>query len=96
MLVLITYDISTLEVADRRRLRKVAEACQNYGQRVQKSVFECQVGQKEWVSLRADLLSLYDSTKDSLRFYFLDEAAVQRIEHFGLKKPVDLSDPLIL
>ncbi len=96
MLVLITYDISTLEVADRRRLRKVAEACQNYGQRVQKSVFECQVGQKEWVLLRTDLLSLFESAKDSLRFYFLDEAAVQRIEHHGLKKPVDLSDPLIL
>ena len=96
MLVLITYDIATLEAADRRRLRKVAEACQNYGQRVQKSVFECQVGQKEWVLLRADLLALYDASKDSLRFYFLNETAVQQIEHHGLNKPVDLSEPLIL
>ena len=96
MLVLITYDISTLEVADRRRLRKVAQACQNYGQRVQKSVFECQVGQKEWISLKTDLLALYHPTKDSLRFYFLDGVAIQQIEHHGINEPTDLSDPLIL
>ncbi len=96
MLVLITYDVSTLEAADRRRLRKVAQVCQNYGQRVQKSVFECQVGQKEWIALKDALLSAFDSAKDSLRFYFLDETAVQRIEHHGLGKPVDLTEPLIL
>ena len=96
MLVLITYDIATLETADRRRLRKVAQACQNYGQRVQKSVFECQVGQKEWVSLKTDLLALYDPAKDSLRFYFLNGAAVREIEHHGINKPIDLGDPLIL
>lgn len=96
MLVLITYDVSTLEAADRRRLRKVAQVCQNYGQRVQKSVFECQVGQKEWIALKDGLLSTFDCAKDSLRFYFLDETAVKRIEHHGLGKPVDLADPLIL
>ena len=70
MLVLSTYDVATLAVADRRRLRKVALICQDYGQRVQKSVFECQVGRKEWVTLKDRLLSVYDDAKDSLRFYF--------------------------
>ena len=96
MLVLVAYDVSTIEVAGRRRLRRVAQACEDYGTRVQKSVFECQVGQAEWVRLRDRLLTEYKSDEDSLRFYFLDEKAVQRIEHHGAAKPVDLSEPLIL
>jgi CRISPR-associated protein Cas2 len=96
MLILVTYDVSTVEAAGRRRLRRVAQACEDYGTRVQKSVFECQVGQKEWVSLRARLLREYKEQEDSLRFYFLDETAVQRIEHHGAAKPVDLMEPLIL
>ena len=95
MLVLVTYDVSTVEAAGRRRLRRVARACSDYGTRVQKSVFECQLGQKEWVNLRERLLAEYVVGEDSLRFYFLDEAAVQRTEHHGIKKPLDLSEPLI-
>jgi CRISPR-associated endonuclease Cas2 len=64
--------------------------------RVQKSVFECQVGQKEWASLRDRLLHEIKMDEDSLRFYFLDENAVQRTEHHGVDKPVDLTEPLIL
>ncbi len=96
MLILITYDVSTVEQAGRRRLRRVARACSDYGTRVQKSVFECQVGQTEWVELRDRLLTEADVGEDSLRFYFLDEAAVQRTEHHGVAKPIDLNEPLIL
>ncbi|MEK7674313.1 MAG: CRISPR-associated endonuclease Cas2 [Verrucomicrobiota bacterium] len=96
MLVLVTYDVSTVEKAGRRRLRRVAQACEDYGTRVQKSVFECQVGQKEWVLLRARLLQEIKDDEDSLRFYFLDEKAVLRTEHHGVNKPVDLTEPLIL
>lgn len=96
MLILITYDVSTVEKAGQRRLRRVAQACEDYGTRVQKSVFECQVGQKEWVVLRDRLLREIKLEEDSLRFYFLDEKAVQRIEHHGAEKPLDLSEPLIL
>ncbi len=96
MLILITYDVSTVEKAGQRRLRRVAQACEDYGTRVQKSVFECQVGQKEWVLLRDRLLSEIKPDEDSLRFYFLDEKSVQRIEHHGRDKPIDLSEPLIL
>ena len=96
MLILVTYDVSTVEKAGQRRLRRVARTCEDYGTRVQKSVFECQVGQKELVLLRDRLLREIKPDQDSLRFYFLDEKAVQRIEHHGIDKPVNLSEPLIL
>jgi CRISPR-associated protein Cas2 len=96
MLILITYDVSTVEKAGLRRLRRVARACEDYGVRVQKSVFECQVGQTEWVQLRDRLLHEITEDQDSLRFYFLDETAKQRIEHHGVAKPMDLTEPLIL
>jgi len=96
MLILVTYDVSTVEKAGQRRLRRVARACEDYGVRVQKSVFECQVGQKEWVLLRDRLLREIKDSEDSLRFYFLDEKAVQRTEHHGVGKPLDLTEPLIL
>lgn len=96
MLILVTYDVSTVEAAGRRRLRRVARACEDYGTRVQKSVFECQVGQKEWVSLRERLLRECKEEEDSLRFYFLDATAASRTEHHGVAKPVDLTEPLIL
>jgi CRISPR-associated protein Cas2 len=96
MLILITYDVSTVAKAGLRRLRRVARACEDYGVRVQKSVFECQVGQTEWVQLRDRLLHEIKEDQDSLRFYFLDETAKQRIEHHGVDKPMDLTEPLIL
>ena len=96
MLILVTYDVSTVEKAGQRRLRRVAQACEDYGVRVQKSVFECQVGQMEWVTLRNRLLREIKDDKDSLRFYFLDEKAVQRNEHHGVAKPLDLTEPLVL
>ena len=96
MVILVTYDVSTVEAAGRRRLRRVAQACSDYGTRVQKSVFECQLGQREWVKLRDRLLEEYLVGEDSLRFYFLDETAMQRTEHHGVAKPLDLTGPLIL
>jgi CRISPR-associated protein Cas2 len=96
MLVLVTYDVSTVEKAGLKRLRRVARACEDYGTRVQKSVFECQVGQKEWARLRDRLLREMKADEDSLRFYFLDEKAVLRTEHHGVDKPVDLTEPLLL
>jgi len=95
MLVVVTYDVSTVEAAGRRRLSRVARACKDYGQRVQKSVFECRVGETEWARLRDRLLREYRADEDSLRFYFLDEAAARRTQHHGVGKPVDLTKPLI-
>ena len=74
----------------------MAQACEDYGTRVQKSVFECQVGQTEWVRLRDRLLREIKTDEDSLRFYFLDETAKQKTEHHGVGKPMDLTEPLIL
>jgi CRISPR-associated protein Cas2 len=84
MLILVTYDVSTVEKAGQRRLRRVARVCEDYGVRVQKSVFECQVGQTEWVQLKHRLLKEIKADQDSLRFYFLDETAKQRTEHHGV------------
>ncbi len=96
MLILITYDVATVEKAGRRRLRRVAQACEDYGTLVPKSVFECQVGRTEWVQLRRRLLEEINPGEDSLRFYFLDETARTKTEHHGIEKPMDLSEPLIL
>ena len=96
MFVLVTYDVSTAEAAGRRRLRRVARACCDYGVRDQKSVFECRVGQAEWALLRDRLLTEYEPDEDSLRFYFLDAAATEKTEHHGVPKPLDLTEPLIL
>lgn len=94
MFVLVTYDVSTVDLAGTRRLRRVARACLDYGQRVQNSVFECRVGAKEWAKLRARLLREISKELDSLRFYFLDKDVA--MEHHGVREPVDLEEPLVL
>ncbi|HKQ03523.1 MAG TPA: CRISPR-associated endonuclease Cas2 [Blastocatellia bacterium] len=94
MLVLITYDVATSEKGGARRLRRMAQACKDYGQRVQNSVFECRVSSQYWALLRERLLGEINEREDSLRFYFLD--ADVAIEHHGVKKPIDLEEPLIL
>ena len=95
MLMLITYDVATTTSDGRRRLRKVAQACKDYGQRVQKSVFECLVEPDQWVVLRARLLDLVNPDEDSLRFYPLDEGVRRKIEHTGVNPSVDFEGPLI-
>ncbi|MGI5838976.1 MAG: CRISPR-associated endonuclease Cas2 [bacterium] len=96
MMVLITYDVSTVTVSGKKRLRDVAKRCRNYGQRVQNSVFECIVEPQQLVSLKEQLLSLMDSESDSLRIYYLGSNWKRRIEHFGAKKSFDLEGPLIV
>jgi len=97
MFLLITYDVSTVEEkAGARRLRRVAKACTSYGVRVQKSVFEMQLGQKEWVELRARLLKEIDPALDSLRIYFIDQTSKDRIEHHGITRPVNVVDDALV
>jgi len=95
--LLITYDVSTVEEkAGARRLRRVAKACTSYGTRVQKSVFEMQLGQKEWVELRARLLGEIDPALDSVRIYFIDQSSKDRIEHYGVTRPVNLVEDTLI
>ncbi len=95
MLMLITYDVSTLTQEGRRRLRRVARACLDYGQRVQNSVFECDVDPAQWAVLRARLLDDIDPDADSLRFYRLGADGRRRVEHVGAKVVTDLGGPLL-
>lgn len=95
MLMLVTYDVSTETPAGRRRLRRVARACLDYGQRVQNSVFECEVDPAQWAALRARLIAEIDNDHDSLRFYRLGANGKSRIEHVGAKPTLDLDGPLI-
>lgn len=96
MLVIVCYDVNTLEKAGQRRLRRLAEACKNFGVRVQYSVFECRIEEREWVVLRSRLLSEYDCKLDSLRFYFVGEDAARKTEHHGLRAPTDPTGVLIV
>ncbi|MDY0376029.1 MAG: CRISPR-associated endonuclease Cas2 [Desulfobacterium sp.] len=95
MLVLISYDVS-IENKGQKRLRRVAKTCQNYGQRVQYSVFECVVDPAQWTALRQRLIDEIDPELDSLRFYFLGSNWKRRIEHVGAKESIDFDEPLIL
>jgi len=96
MLVLVTYDVKTETPAGRKRLRRVAKACENFGQRVQFSVFECLVDPGQWAALRFRLLDEIDLNQDSLRFYFLGSNWKQRVEHVGAKPAYDPEGPLIV
>ena len=96
MLVLITYDVNTSDAEGRKRLRKVAKQCQNYGQRVQNSVFECLIDTAQLQLLRTSLIDIIDAEKDSLRFYFLGTKYQTKIEHVGAKESYEPEGVLIL
>ena len=96
MLVLVSYDVSTRTEAGRHRLRHVAKLCENRGQRVQNSVFECLVDPAQWVVFRAALVDEADPVQDSLRFYFLGSEWKHRVEHVGAKPAYDPEGPLII
>ena len=96
MLVLITYDVNTEDAAGRKRLRKVARECVNYGQRVQNSVFECLLDAAQCRMLQAKLCKIMDQEKDSLRFYYLGNRYEKKIEHFGIKASYAPEDVLML
>ena len=96
MLVVVCYDVSTIEPEGRRRLRRVAKVCKDYGQRVQFSIFECEVDPAKWTFLRQKLIDEIDPKEDSLKFYFLGANWKRRIEQIGVKKSYDPDDPLIV
>lgn len=95
MMVLVSYDVSTESVGGKRRLRRVARACLDFGQRVQYSVFECEVDPAQWAALKNRLVKEIDVNHDSLRFYYLGANWRRRVEHVGAKSVLDLDGPLL-
>ncbi len=95
MFVLVSYDVATGDAEGERRLRRVAKACKDYGQRVQYSVFECIVDPAQWAYLKQRLINEIDPEKDSLRFYYLGSNWRRRVEHIGAKETIDQEGPLI-
>lgn len=95
-MVIVSYDVNTQNKEGRRRLRHVAKVCENYGQRVQLSVFECLVEPEQFIALKDRLLQEYNPMEDSLRFYFLGKNWKNRVEHQGSKVAVDIEGPLIV
>lgn len=96
MLVLITYDVNTEDAAGRRRLRKVAKECVNYGQRVQNSVFECDLDAAQFELVKHKLEALIDLQKDSVRFYNLGNKYRPKITHFGAQETYDPEEVLMV
>ena len=96
MLILITYDVNTETAAGRKRLRKVAKQCTNYGRRVQNSVFECILDNAQCVTLKAILADIIDESVDSLRFYYLGNKYQTKVEHMGVDRGIAVDDTLIL
>ena len=96
MLILITYDVNTTTGEGRKRLAKIAKVCVSYGQRVQNSVFQCDVDQAKYIALKNQLLDIYDSDKDSLRFYYLGNNYDKKVEQFGCKHTYQPEDTLLI
>ncbi|HRP63847.1 MAG TPA: CRISPR-associated endonuclease Cas2 [Phycisphaerales bacterium] len=96
MFVLVTYDVSTTSKEGRRRLSRVAKACLNVGQRVQNSVFECDLDPAQFAALKHQLLEIASPSEDSIRFYFLGSNWQRRVEHHGAKPSIDFCDTLIV
>ncbi len=96
MFVLITYDIATTSDSGKKRLRKVAKACVNYGQRVQNSVFECKLDTAQCRKLELELEDLIDTDTDSLRFYYLGKTKETKVKHIGAKAAYDIEGPIII
>lgn len=96
MLVLVCYDVATTSPEGERRLRTIANLCEDYGVRVQYSIFECRVTPPLWITFRAALLAEFEPKEDCLRFYFLAENSAAKTEHHGVKQPLDPTGPLIV
>lgn len=96
MLIIVTYDVSTETRAGRKRLRRVAKACESMGQRVQKSVFECQVNEMQFEELERRLLAEIDETEDNLRFYRITEPTEVRVREYGTFRSTDFEGPLLV
>ena len=95
MMVLVSYDVAEDEHG-KRRLRRVAKVCKNFGQRVQYSVFECLVDPAQWTNLKDELVNEINPSYDSLRFYFLGANWKTRVEHIGAKKSYDPEGLLVV
>jgi CRISPR-associated protein Cas2 len=96
MMVLVSYDVSTSSASGQKRLRRIAKACLDYGQRVQYSVFEIEVDFAQWTFLKSKLSELIEPEQDSLRFYYLGKNWQTKVEHVGAKPVLDLNGPLVL
>ncbi|GAB6088500.1 CRISPR-associated endonuclease Cas2 [Spirochaeta dissipatitropha] len=96
MMVLISYDVAVTSPGGARRLRKIAKECQNYGQRVQYSVFECVIDPGQWARLKHTLEGIINAELDSLRYYYLGKNYRNRVEHVGAKPALDVDEPLIV
>ena len=96
MMVLVSYDVMVTSPGGARRLRKVAKACTNCGQRVQFSMFECVIDPAQWVLLKHTLEGIIDVETDSLRYYYLGANWKSKVEHVGAKPSLDMDDPLIV
>ncbi len=96
MLILVTYDVSTETRAGRKRLRRVAKVCQGYGQRVQKSVFECQVDLAQYEELERSLVAEINEEEDNLRLYRLTEPVDHHVKEFGKFRAIDFEGPLVV
>ena len=95
MLVLITYDVRTDNANGKKRLRKVAKECCNYGQRVQNSVFECVMDAAKCREVKEKLLKIIDRDEDSIRFYYLGNNYKTKVEHYGVKESLDIEGVLM-
>jgi CRISPR-associated protein Cas2 len=96
MMVLVTYDVNTETAAGKKRLRQVAKQCQNYGQRVQNSVFECILDPALLKQLQSKLENIIDKEKDSIRYYYLGDEFRNRVEHIGAKQSIDMGGTLLV
>lgn len=95
-MVLVSYDVSTTSISGEKRLRRLAKACRDYGQRVQYSVFEIEVDFAQWTFIKHRLCQIIDPDQDSLRFYYLGRNWQDKVEHVGAKAVLDLNGPLVL
>ena len=96
MLIIVAYDVSTESAEGRRRLRRVAKVCESMGQRVQKSVFECDLDQMRFEELERALLAEVDLEKDNLRFYRITEPREVRVKEYGVFRSLDFDGPLVI
>ena len=96
MYILVTYDVDTTEKEGQRRLRRVAKACQDYGQRVQNSVFECELTDVQFCILKERINEIIDHSLDSIRFYHLNRSENRRVEVMGVETAFDVNDAIII
>jgi len=96
MILLVTYDIGSIDAEGKARARRVRQICKNFGVRVQYSVFECRIGRADVARIRDQLQSAIDDAEDSIRLYYLSDDDATRTEHFGVRQPIDPEGPLVV